>query len=130
MVSITHRICIALIFLALVLFYAAYHHNGVINQGVFTYSHFIISITSKFSITSPPSEPSFEPAGFFINEDVAVLIIFTISIIVSTLSSLLAIWHRVKVGQSKLFIPIVFGSLAVSSCIFFADYQLGLDYSA
>jgi len=130
MVSITHKICLSLIFFALVIFYSAYYYSGEISPGVFTYSEFITSITSIFSYAHVNREPSFEPQGFFINEDKAVLVFFCLSIFINILAISLAIWHRSTKGKSRLFIPVVFGALSVCGCIFFVGYQLGLDYSA
>tara|TARA_R110001599_G_C12113575_1_gene648225 strand:- start:140 stop:496 length:357 start_codon:yes stop_codon:yes gene_type:complete len=117
-------------FSGLAVFYAAYFHSGRILPDTFVYSEFIVSFTSLFSEPKQVSVPSFEAPGFHINEDSAVLFWFVVALFANVVACILALWHRAVIGKSRLFIPVLLGSLAICCCVVYVGYGLALDYHA
>ena len=126
MIPIAHKICFSLLIVAMLVFFYCYYHSLYINDGVHSLSWFIVSITSLFSTTSPAVTPSFEAPGFSVYEDRAVLIMFVFAVFLAFISMCIAMWHRVKFGVSHFFVPLVFASLGVASCIIIVGVELGL----
>lgn len=126
MVPTTHKVCFALIAIAMTLFFLAYYHSWYINDSLYIYAEKMAWLSSFFSSAEPLESQHWvgNHAGFY--EDRAILIMFVISGGIVLVAAALAVCHRLKIGRSRFFIPLTVLCAVMLGTIIKVGYEFGL----
>ncbi|MFL0804630.1 MAG: hypothetical protein K6L81_12995 [Agarilytica sp.] len=86
----------------------------------------VAAVTSSLSSSPPVSEPTLAPAGWYISEYVGIMIFMAVSAIVPMITLVVATVKRVKYGKYRFFIPLVFSSVGVVTCVIYTSVKYGV----
>lgn len=121
-----HVIGICFVFAGLVSYYFSYYSYMQISGNDQPFATFVASILQVVNPPDEPAELAFTESRFYINDARAAVFWFALSVLTSLVGAGLALFHRLRFGPSKLFVPLCFTSLLVAACLAKVTFDMGV----